>query len=102
MWGNLTDLLWIAKTKQTQDRVSVLQCFKAQKPLHLCREAKDPQNAHDALVVQGTLLVFLVPCSTHLWCAPDALGQALFLPRHGAAVGSPGPWYALGAVRNAL
>lgn len=72
----------------------MLQCFKAQKPLHLCREAKDPQNAHDALLVQSTLLVFLVPCSTHLWCAPDALGQALFLPWHGAAVpGSFGmPW----------
>jgi|OM-RGC.v1.034112362 hypothetical protein len=76
----------------------VLQCFKAQKPLHLCRKARDPQNAHDALVVQGTLLVFLVPCSTHLWCAPDALGQALFSPWHGAAAAG----YALGAVRNAV
>ena len=71
-------------------------CCNVVRRKSLCIGAEKPktQNAHDALVVQGTLLVFLVACSTHLWCAPDALGQALFSPWHGAAAaGSPGmPW----------
>ena len=67
--------------------------FQGAKAFASVQRSQRPQNAHDALVVQSTLLVFLVPCSTHLWCAPDALEQALFSPWHGAAAGSPGmPW----------
>ena len=50
--------------------------FQGAKAFASVQRSQRLQNAHDALVVQGTLLVFLVPCSTHLWCAPDALGQA--------------------------